>query len=58
MYFIFILQVHQNYYMIAIWILINGLQDMTSKNYELNVLKDEKVIKVKGKETFKSSAKK
>lgn len=41
----YLLQVHQNYYMIAIWILINGLQDITSKNYENNSIKDGKKTK-------------
>jgi len=31
--------------MIAIWILINGLQDITSKNYENNSIKDGKKTK-------------
>ncbi|XP_026807089.1 E3 ubiquitin-protein ligase UBR4 isoform X1 [Rhopalosiphum maidis] len=48
--------VHQNYYMIAIWILINGLQDITLKNYENNSIKDGKVTKTK-KETSKPLAK-
>jgi len=43
--------------MIAIWILINGLQDITIKNYENNSIKDEKVTKTK-KEISKPPAKK
>lgn len=43
--------------MIAIWILINGLQDITLKNYENSTIKDSKVSKTK-KETSKPLAKK
>ncbi|VVC25973.1 Hypothetical protein CINCED_3A011321 [Cinara cedri] len=48
---------HQNYYMIVIWVLINGLQDITLKNYEHNSIRDDKIIKTKGKEILKSSTK-
>lgn len=44
--------------MIVIWILINGIQDITLKNYEQNSLFDDKGIKVKVKEISKQSAKK
>ena len=43
--------------MIVIWILINGLQDITMKNYENNSIKDDKVTKTK-KEISKPTAKK
>lgn len=43
--------------MIAIWILINGLQDITSKNYENNSIKDGKITKTK-KEISKPLVKK
>lgn len=48
-------QVHQNYHMIVIWVLINGLQEITFKNYEQNSIKD---IKIKGKEVLKVPIKK
>lgn len=51
----FVFQVHQNYHMIVIWVLINGLQEITFKNYEQNSIKD---IKIKGKEVLKVPIKK
>lgn len=41
--------------MIVIWVLINGLQEITFKNYEQNSIKD---IKIKGKEVLKIPIKK
>lgn len=41
--------------MIVIWVLINGLQEITFKNYEQNSIKD---IKIKGKEVLKVPIKK
>lgn len=52
------MQVHQNYYMIVIWVLINGLQDITLRNYEQNSVKDDKITKIKGKEISKAPPKK
>lgn len=43
--------------MIVIWILINGLQDITVK-HEQNSTKEDKITKVKGKETIKTPIKK
>ncbi|XP_050533339.1 E3 ubiquitin-protein ligase UBR4 [Daktulosphaira vitifoliae] len=42
--------VHQNYNMIVTWVLLNGLNDIVLKTYEVNPIKDEKVIKHKGKD--------
>jgi len=44
--------------MIVIWVLINGLQEITLKNYEQHSLKDDKITKIKGKEVSKSPIKK
>ncbi|XP_025419971.1 protein purity of essence-like [Sipha flava] len=43
--------------MIVVWILINGLQDKTLKNYEQNIIKDSLVNKTKVKDLSKSSTK-
>lgn len=42
--------------MIAIWVLINGLQEITLKNYAQHLLKDEQVLINKVKEVSKSSS--
>lgn len=52
------LQVHQNYYTIVVWILINGLQDITLKNYKQNIVKDPITNKTRGKDVSKSFSKK
>jgi len=44
--------------MIIIWVLINGIQEITLKNYEQNITKDNKITKIKVKELLKAPIKK